>query len=106
MRISDWSSDVCSSDLYADEGADQLKAYQLAVKHLNEGGGMLETLKPSSLKGNGVLGRKVEYVQGDAQTNPDAARAAARRMIERDGIIMFSGELGRAACRERVCQYV
>src|SRR3546814_21077271 len=91
MRISDWSSDVCSSDLYADEGADQLKAYQLAVKHLNEGGGMLETLKPSSLKGNGVLGRKVEYVQGDAQTNPDAARAAARRMIERDGITMFSG---------------
>src|SRR3546814_18502762 len=40
---------------YADEGADQLKAYQLAVKHLNEGGGMLETLKPSSLQGNGVL---------------------------------------------------
>lgn len=76
---------------YADEGADELKAYKLAVKHLNEGGGILKTLKPLSLKGNGVLGKKVEYVQGDAQTNPDAARAAARRMIERDGIIMFSG---------------
>ena len=52
---------------------------------------MLETLKPSSLKGNGMLGKKVEYVQGDTQTKPDAARAAARRMIERDGVIMFSG---------------
>ena len=76
---------------YADEGADELKAYELAVKHLNEGGGMLETMKPVSLKGNGVLGKKVECVQGDTQTDPDAARAAARRMIERDEVIMYSG---------------
>src|SRR3546814_74097 len=76
---------------YADEGADELRAYKLAVKHLNEGGGMLETLQPSALKGNGVLGKKVEYVTGDTQTNPDAARAGARRMIERDGVIMYSG---------------
>jgi branched-chain amino acid transport system substrate-binding protein len=76
---------------YADEGADELKAYKLAVRHLNEGGGMLGTMKPCALKGNGVLGKKVEFVQGDAQTNPDAARAAARRMIEREKVIMFSG---------------
>lgn len=76
---------------YADEGADELKAYELAVKHINEGGGMLETMKPLSLTGQGVLGKKIEWVQGDAQTNPDAARAAARRMIERDNVIMFSG---------------
>ncbi|CAN5492581.1 ABC transporter substrate-binding protein [soil metagenome] len=76
---------------YADEGADELRAYQLAVKHLNEGGGMLETLQPSSLTGQGVLGKKITYVQGDTQTDADAARASARRMIERDGVIMFSG---------------
>ncbi len=76
---------------YADEGADELRAYQLAVKHINEGGGMLETMKPLSLKGDGVLGKKVEYVTGDTQTNPDAARTAASRAIERDGVIMFSG---------------
>ena len=76
---------------YADEGADELKAYEFAVKHINEGGGMLETMKPVSLKGNGVLGKKLEWVQGDAQTDPDAARAAARRMIERDNVIMYSG---------------
>lgn len=82
---------VPQTGAYADEGADELRAYKLAVKHLNEGGGMLETLKPSSLKGNGVLGKKVEYVEGDTQTNPDAARTSARRMIERDGVIMYSG---------------
>eukprot|EP00657_Telonema_sp_P-1_P000774 TRINITY_DN1150_c0_g1_i1.p1 TRINITY_DN1150_c0_g1~~TRINITY_DN1150_c0_g1_i1.p1 ORF type:complete len:128 (-),score=33.39 TRINITY_DN1150_c0_g1_i1:18-401(-) len=39
---------VPQSGPYADEGADELRAYQLAVKHLNgEGdGGMLNTIKP------------------------------------------------------------
>ena len=84
---------VPQTGAYADEGADELRAYQLAVKHLNgEGdGGMLKTMKPLSLKGNGVLGKKVEYVTGDTQTKSDAARASARRMIEKDGVIMYSG---------------
>ncbi len=78
---------------YADEGADELRAYKLAVKHINgEGdGGMLKTMKPLSLKGNGVLGKKLEYVTGDTQTKSDAARATAKRMIEKDGVIMFTG---------------
>ncbi len=82
---------VPQTGAYADEGADELRAYQLAVKHLNEGGGMLSTMKPSKLTGQGVLGKKVTFVQGDTQTNPDAARTGARRMIERDKVIMFSG---------------
>ena len=84
---------VPQTGAYADEGADELRAFQLAVKHLNGvgDGGMLKTLKPSALKGNGVLGKKVEYVSGDTQTKADAARATAKRMIEKDGIIMYSG---------------
>ena len=78
---------------YADEGADELRAQKLAVKHLNGAGdgGMIKTFKPSSLKGNGILGKKVVYVSGDDQTKADAARASAKRMIEKDGVIMFSG---------------
>lgn len=76
---------------YADEGADELRAYQLAVKHINNGGGMLSTMKPLALEGNGVLGKQIDYVVGDDQTNPDAARQVASRMIERDGVIMFTG---------------
>ncbi len=84
---------VPQTGAYADEGADELRAYRLAVKHLNgEGdGGMMNTFKPSSLKGNGILGKKVAYVTGDTQTKSDAARASAKRMIEKDGVIMFSG---------------
>ncbi|MEH6627665.1 MAG: substrate-binding protein, partial [Motiliproteus sp.] len=84
---------VPQSGAYADEGADELRAYKLAVKHLNgEGdGGMLNTMKPLSLKGNGILGKKVEYVTGDTQTKSDAARASAKRMIEKDRVIMYSG---------------
>jgi branched-chain amino acid transport system substrate-binding protein len=76
---------------YKEEGKDELRAYKLAVKHLNDGGGMLDTLKPLYLKGNGVLGKKVVGVQGNTQTNPSVARASARRMIEKEGIIMWSG---------------
>jgi branched-chain amino acid transport system substrate-binding protein len=82
---------VPQTGAYADEGADELRAYKLAVKHLNNGGGMLETLAPSELTGQGVLGKKVDYVTGDTQTDPDAARTSARRMIERDRVIMWSG---------------
>ncbi len=84
---------VPQTGAYADEGADELRAFKLAVKHLNgEGdGGLMNTMKPLSLKGNGVLGKKVEYVTGDTQTKSDAARASAKRMIEKDGVIMFSG---------------
>jgi len=93
---------------YAEEGKDQLKAYQLAVKHLNgEGdGGMLNTFKGSALKGNGILGKKVEYVTGDTQTKSDAARASANRMIERDGAIMISGgsSSGVAVAVQSLCQ--
>ncbi|MGQ0654747.1 MAG: substrate-binding protein [Betaproteobacteria bacterium] len=84
---------VPQTGAYADEGMDQLRAFQLAVKHLNgEGdGGMMNTFQPSKLTGRGILGRKVEYVTGDSQTKADAARASAKRMIEKDGVIMFSG---------------
>ena len=84
---------VPQTGAYADEGADELRAFKLAVKHLNgEGdGGMMNTMKPMNLRGNGILGKKVTYVTGDTQTKSDAARASAKRMIEKDGVIMFSG---------------
>lgn len=93
---------------YAEEGKDQLKAYQLAVKHLNgEGdGGMINTFKGTALKGNGILGKKVAFVTGDAQTKSDAARASATRMIERDGAIMVTGgsSSGVAIAVQSLCQ--
>jgi len=99
---------VPQTGAYADEGADELRAYELAVQHLNgEGdGGMMNTMKPSSLKGNGVLGKKVEFVTGDTQTKSDAARASAKRMIEKDGVTMITGgsSSGVAIAVQGLCQ--
>jgi ABC-type branched-subunit amino acid transport system substrate-binding protein len=99
---------VPQTGAYADEGADELRAYKLAVKHINgEGdGGMLNTMKPLALKGNGVLGKKIEYVTGDTQTKSDAARASAKRMIEKDGVLMVSGgsSSGVAVAVQGLCQ--
>ncbi len=84
---------VPQSGPYADEGADELRAYELAVEHLNGGGdgGMLNTFSSKALDGTGILGKKVEYVTGDTQTKSDAARASAKSMIEKDGAIMITG---------------
>ena len=99
---------VPQSGAYADEGADELRAYELAVEHLNGGGdgGMMGTFSSKELKGDGILGRKVEYVTGDTQTKPDAARASARSMIEKDGAIMITGgsSSGVAVAVQGLCQ--
>ena len=99
---------VPQTGAYADEGADELRAYKLAVKHINgEGdGGMMNTFKPSALKGNGILGKKVEFVTGDTQTKSDAARASAKRMIEKDGVLMITGgsSSGVAIAVQGLCQ--
>jgi len=99
---------VPQTGAYADEGADELRAYELAVKHINgEGdGGMLNTFSSKALKGNGINGKKVVYVTGDTQTKSDAARASAKRMIEKDGAIMITGgsSSGVAIAVQGLCQ--
>ncbi len=93
---------------YADEGADELRAYELAVEHLNGGGdgGMLSTFSSKALDGAGILGREVKYVTGDTQTKSDAARASARSMIEKDGAVMITGgsSSGVAVAVQALCQ--
>ncbi|MEQ3630012.1 MAG: ABC transporter substrate-binding protein, partial [Sulfitobacter sp.] len=93
---------------YAEEGLDELRAQELAVEHLNGGGdgGMMNTFSSKALKGNGILGKKVEYVTGDTQTKSDAARASAKAMIEKDGAVMINGgsSSGVAVAVQGLCQ--
>lgn len=93
---------------YADEGADQQRAYELAVEHLNGGGdgGMIPTFSSKTLKGSGILGKKVAFVTGDDQTKADAGRDSARRMIERDGAVMITGGSSSAVAiaEQGLCQ--
>ena len=56
---------------------DRKRAFDLAVKHVNEGGG--------------ILGNPVESVVADATRDPAAAVEAARRLVEVDGIHALVG---------------
>src|SRR3546814_2517212 len=81
MRISDWSSDVCSSDLLAPGLAANAI---MAFSHLGE-------LDAAYRVATGLFEGRGPVVQ------------QARGKGIRD---LYSGEFGRASCRERVCQYV
>src|SRR3546814_14475476 len=99
MRISDWSSDVCSSDLLGDRDGLQEDGI-----HLDAVGPVAPFLRALDVGGLGALGelhrdigRRLAELAG---VLPDADRLhALGNPIER-------GEIGRASCRERVCQYV
>ena len=93
---------------YAEEGFDELRAQELAVEHLNGmgDGGMLNTFSSKALSGNGILGKKVQFVTGDTATKSDVARASARSMIEKDGVTMINGgsSSGVAVAVQGLCQ--
>src|SRR3546814_15937952 len=89
MRISDWSSDVCSSDLL--ETGDQ---------PLHEPGGAV-------LVANAEIYNYLEL----RQALPDVAFATHSDCepplhLYRSRGLAFAEKIGRASCRERVCQYV
>src|SRR3546814_3931610 len=85
MRISDWSSDVCSSDL----GRFQFGAAVL----------LHELVALGLLFGFGLREREVEAWRHSAEEHFHA-------LGEDDALGEFPRQIGRASCRERVCQYV
>jgi len=80
---------VPQSGAYSQEGQDELRGYNLAKMHLNNGGGWVDMWE--DLSGDGVLGKTVASVEGDTATDPDTARQSLSRMIDRDNVIMASG---------------
>src|SRR3546814_4279551 len=77
MRISDWSSDVCSSDLQFP--------------------GMGEEFDPVRADIDDRVGEEGVVGRDDDVRDPRQHQAAAET---------GTMEIGRASCRERVCQYV
>src|SRR3546814_3227224 len=84
MRISDWSSDVCSSDLL--ELIHGFLVEEVALLHV----GLVDHMTA----GDGKR-QHGENQQGDQLLHACCVR-----------IVKVSDEIGRASCRERVCQYV
>src|SRR3546814_5866176 len=89
MRISDWSSDVCSSDL------EQIAADDFAAP---AGRAAIEAALRGFL---GVLEIILEFrqIRGLFQIGQAFGRIAGNE----PGL---AAQIGRASCRERVCQYV
>src|SRR3546814_6334003 len=82
MRISDWSSDVCSSDLFSrhrtTRNADGREAFAMA---------------------HAILALDQQALGGADKACKPAVEPGSRCGAE-------ASEIGRASCRARVCQYV
>src|SRR3546814_8778980 len=106
MRISDWSSDVCSSDL------DSVKSY-FGMRKISTGVNP-KTGKLALLLNNKPLFHNGTLDQGwwpESLLTPPSEEAARSDIIflKKAGFNMLRKhikEIGRASCRERVCQYV
>src|SRR3546814_21032677 len=115
MRISDWSSDVCSSDLLAiapaalpddgsracravaDQASRQARRPCLHVDH-RPADGAGRPQPPFPRMGCPSLVDGVRMDQDDEEFRHDPARE--------DAALRRGPQIGRASCRERVCKYV
>src|SRR3546814_1735113 len=94
MRISDWSSDVCSSDL-----------------HRRFAAGIALGKTVDHRRAEALL--VVEHVMGNVDLLGDtagvvdvASGAAGAAAMHGRTVVVELQQIGRASCRERVCQYV
>lgn len=67
---------------YGDHGALERAGMEMALKEL----------------GGSILGKKVEFVVADSETNPDTAARRVRSLIEKDGIKIFMGGVSSSVC--------
>ena len=64
---------------YAVQGEDELKGWQLAVEHINEGHELIKKISPKTKKG--VLGKEVKIGVADSGAKPNIAVQAQQRFI-------------------------
>src|SRR3546814_9241469 len=99
MRISDWSSDVCSSDLLTKDWSSPDLRFEV------DGANAAREF----MKSYGVPERDIEDVWTAIALHttpgiPEHMRPTIALVTA--GVEMDVPEIGRASCRERVCQYV
>src|SRR3546814_8689103 len=116
MRISDWSSDVCSSDLrhlpvaigavLALEPQIMAWADRFASKEnaLFLGRGMHY---PIALEGALKL-KEISYIHAEAYPAGELKHGPLALVTDQIPVVTIAprDQIGRASCRERVCQYV
>src|SRR3546814_12581901 len=113
MRISDWSSDVCSSDLRTTVDLRGLGARRTLV--LLDGKRMQPSDLFNSIDLNGIpasLISSTEIITGGASAIyvSDALAGVINFQLRKNFSVIeldaHQGKIGKSPCRERVCQYV
>src|SRR3546814_16672682 len=112
MRISDWSSDVCSSDLFIVSIMRLVQAFSLQ----EQGAGFKELaraiqIEAGEAKASDASGAGGQDALDASEDETDAAHAAEEadvdgaKAAEAEAEVIAEAEIGRASSRERVCQY-
>src|SRR3546814_17502003 len=96
MRISDWSSDVCSSDLRRSRrGAQQAPLSSIINKRGKSAQDIMQITTKNHLDKRS--NRPVATIGASSRVSSDTRRPHGLSRPE---------QIGRASCRERVCHYV
>src|SRR3546814_2711151 len=98
MRISDWSSDVCSSDLV--QTADVFSSPDLTRNTACVKISVFADWQKINAPNNGF------YKNGLFGSNDLEPVVFAKHPVVEQAVKCLSEQIGRASCRERVCQYV
>src|SRR3546814_18744693 len=106
MRISDWSSDVCSSDLLSKASLDAGLIDKVGSR-------MAFNRRVAEISGTPDDSKPWEYnaipLENWVAANPPETNGSAIAVVPVVGEIVEDeapSEFGRASCRERVCLYV
>src|SRR3546814_19667518 len=104
MRISDWSSDVCSSDL-ARQANQEIRKRDRGLSHRTDHVSAVPRVRRRP-------DRSPKYDPSTtdlAKAGMDGGSSSLRSLgsyLDRQLAERLQHQIGRASCRERVCQYV
>src|SRR3546814_1296930 len=98
MRISDWSSDVCSSDLT--EALLQLVLYYTSV------GAYVTAFELAQQAQQFLASLSAEDQASVDRLSLAQLQDVVATYLHLNNDLVTAGEIGRASCRERVCPYV
>jgi branched-chain amino acid transport system substrate-binding protein len=79
---------------YAVQGEDELKAWQLAVEHINNGDPLLQKIAPKVTKG--LLGKQVNLLVADSGAKPNDAVQEEQKFITDNKIVLMTGSTSSA----------
>ena len=79
---------------YAVQGEDELKGWQLAVEHINNGDPLLQKIAPKVTKG--LLGKQVNLLHADSAAKPNDAVQAVQKFIADNKVVLMTGSTSSA----------